>query len=50
VSWGIASLGPNRVKVGCGRILALGKGNELLTGAFDDGKRDEVAGHYPNRR
>ena len=40
------SLCADRMEVGCSCVLALGKGNELVAGALDDGKRDEVARHY----
>ena len=40
------SLGADRVEVGRSSILALGKGNELVAGAFDNGNRDEVVRHY----
>lgn len=41
------SLGADRVEVGRSCILALGEGDELMAGAFDDGKRNGVTRHYP---
>lgn len=43
------SLGANGVKVGCDCVLALGKGDELLASAFDDGKRNEIARHFSSQ-
>lgn len=45
VRWGFG-LGSDRVEVGRCSILALWKGNELMASTLDDGKRNEVAGHY----
>lgn len=47
---GVGSLGPNRMEVGRGCVLAIGEGDKLLAGALDDGKRNDVARHYPNKR
>lgn len=38
-------LGAHRVEVGCSCVLALREGDELVAGAFDDGKGNEIAGH-----
>lgn len=40
------SLGADRVEVGSSCIVALREGNELVAGAFNDGKRNDV-GHFP---
>lgn len=37
------SLGADGVEVGSGCVLALREGDELVAGAFDDGKRNDVA-------
>lgn len=42
-------LSANGVKVGCDCVLALGKGNKLVAGALDDGKRNEVARHFSSQ-
>ncbi|GMF87609.1 unnamed protein product [Aspergillus oryzae] len=39
-------LGADGMEVGCSCVFALGKGDELVAGAFDNGKRDEVTRHY----
>lgn len=41
------SLGADRVEVGSGCVLAVGEGDELVAGAFNDGKGNDVAGHFP---
>lgn len=46
VSGGVSCPGTDGVEVGQSCVLALGKGNELVAGAFDDGERNEVARHY----
>lgn len=43
--WGL-SLGANRVEIRCGCVLALRQRNELVAGALDDSKRNEVVRHY----
>lgn len=47
VRGGFRSIGADRVEVGRSCVLALGEGDEFVAGAFDDGKRDEVARHFP---
>jgi hypothetical protein len=42
--WGF-SLGADRVEISRSRVQALGQGDELVAGAFDDCKRNEVARH-----
>lgn len=44
VRWGFR-LSTDRVEVGRSSVLALWKGNELVTSALDDGQRNEVARH-----
>lgn len=44
---GISRPGTDGVEVGQSCVLALGKGNELVAGAFDDGERNEGARHCP---
>lgn len=44
---GVGRPGTDGVEVGQSSVLALGKGNELVAGAFDDGERNEVARHCP---
>lgn len=46
VRGGFSRLGAHRVEVGCSCVLALREGDELVAGAFDDGKWDEVARHF----
>jgi hypothetical protein len=41
------SLGADRVEVGSGCVLALGERYKLMAGAFDDGKGNDVARHFP---
>lgn len=41
VSGGVG-LGADGVEVGCGCVLALRKGDELVAGALDDSERNEV--------
>lgn len=43
------SLGADRMEVGRSCVLALGEGDELVAGAFDDGKRNEVTRHYSTK-
>lgn len=44
---GFSRLGAHGVEVGCSCVLALREGDELVAGAFNDGKWDEVARHFP---
>lgn len=46
---GVGSLGPDRMEVGRGCVLAIGEGDKLLAGALDDGKRNDVARHYEKK-
>lgn len=42
----VGRLGSDRVKVGSGGVLSLGKGDELVASALDDGEGDEVCRHW----
>lgn len=43
---GVTRPGTDGVEVGQSCVLTLGKGDKLVAGAFDDGKRNEVARHF----
>ena len=46
VGGGIGSLGADGVEVRDGGVLALRKGDELVAGALEDCKRDQVRRHF----
>lgn len=46
VGGGVGCLSANGVEVGNGGVLALREGNEFVAGALEDGKRDQVGGHF----
>ena len=46
VGGGVGCLSANGVEVGNGGVLALRKGDELVAGALEDCKRDQVRRHF----